>query len=68
MEDLKDLLFDLTGEFRIAHDSKGIEEMSFGYIKPISKFNNLEDCIKQDEESDKETEKTVAINSNKNDN
>ena len=37
-------------------DSKEIEDISFGYIEPMSKFNDLEVFISKDEESAKENE------------
>ena len=40
-------------------DSKEIEDISFGYIEPMSKFNDLEVFISTDEESDKENETNV---------
>lgn len=40
-------------------DSKEIEDISFGYIEPMSKFNDLEVFISKDEESAKENETNV---------
>lgn len=41
-------------------ESKEIEEdISFGHMEPISKFDDLEDCLMQDGESIKENEKDV---------
>ena len=36
-------------------DSKEIEDISFGYIEPMSKFNDLEVFISKDEESPRKT-------------
>ena len=40
-------------------DSKEIEDISFGHIEPMSKFNDLEVFISKDEESAKENETNV---------
>lgn len=40
-------------------DSKEIEDISFGHMEPMSKFDNLKDCIRQDGESIEEKEKIV---------
>ena len=40
-------------------DSKEIEDISFGHIEPMSKFNDWEVFISQDEESAKENETNV---------
>lgn len=40
-------------------DSKEIEDISFGHIEPMSKFNDREVFISQDEESAKENETNV---------
>ena len=40
-------------------DSKEIEDISFGYIEPMSKFNDWEVFISKDEESAKENETNV---------
>lgn len=62
-EDMEDLILEDNVD-----DSKEIEEIFLDGIEPVSKLDILADCIVSDEESNKETEKTVAINSNKNDN
>lgn len=40
-------------------DSKEIEDISFGHIEPMSKFNDWEVFISKDEESAKENETNV---------
>ena len=40
-------------------DSKEIEDISFGHIEPMSKFNDWEVFISTDEESAKENETNV---------
>ena len=40
-------------------DSKDIEDISFGHIEPMSKFNDWEVFISKDEESAKENETNV---------
>ena len=40
-------------------DSKEIEDISFGHMEPIPKFDDLEDCLMQDGESIKENETEV---------
>ena len=59
MEDLNDLIFDSdTGLY--TDDCFDVDEdISFGYIEPMSKFNDLEVFISQDKESAKENETNV---------
>lgn len=40
-------------------DSKEIEDISFGHMEPIPKFDDLEDCLMLDGESIKENETEV---------
>lgn len=40
-------------------DSKEIEDISFGHIEPIPKFDYLKNCLMQDGESIKKNEKDV---------
>ena len=40
-------------------ESKEIEDISFGHMKPIPKFDDLEDSLMQDGESIKENETEV---------
>ena len=40
-------------------DSKEIEDISFGHMEPIPKFDDLKDCLMQDGESIKENETEV---------
>lgn len=53
-EEMEDLFFHDNDD-----DSKEIEDVSFGHMEPIPKFENLEDCIMQDGESIKGNQKNV---------